>query len=212
MQSQRWGWTYTYGMPLLIASIAAVLLSGGGLVAAVLAFGGEEPTDPTPPGTTPAVPSAGPTEAASPPPGPGGDEGAAGDPGCVLGSWRAVDLKEGLITGELVLVDGGPVFTYRDDGTGAIEFGEGVTFEFYPLFGTSTVQDVSGTVEFSYVVQDGDVVHTYLNPLDGATMHFPDLGDFPYVPSSDTLSYECGDGTLRLTAEDAFQADLERIS
>lgn len=214
MQRQRWEWTYTYGVPLLIAAITAVLLSGWGLVVAVLIFeGNDAAAGPQDLSRTPGPdPTAAPTQTAGPgtsaPPSPE----APGDPACVRGSWRTGYLTETLITGDLVLVDDGPVFTYRDDGTGSIEFGTGVTFEFRPVFGPSVEQEVSGTVEFEYLVQDGQVIHTYLNPLDGATLHLEELGDFPYVPSADTLSYQCGDdGTLTLTAVDMYHAELERL-
>jgi len=197
---------------LLIAGIAAVLLTGGGLVVAMVAFDGDGPAvgPDDPPSSGPATTA--PTEVADPatsaPPSPR----PAGDPTCLHGSWRATELEEALLTGDLVLIDGGPVFTYRDDGTGTIEFGEGTRFEFHPFFGSITEQEVTGTVEFEYAVRDGEVVHTYLNPLDGATMHLGDLGDFPYVPGADTLTYQCGDGVLTLVEVDVYRAELERAS
>jgi hypothetical protein len=208
MQSRRWGWTYRYGTPLLVASIVAVVLSGTGLVVTVLAFGDgdvdpPEPTEtPDPPPTSVAASQPPPTEEPTPTTG-GGDD-------CLIGSWRALELEEDITTGVLTLDDEGPTFTYREDGTGTIEFGEATTFAFEPLLGAGTEQYAKGTVSFQYSAQDGVVAQTYRNIFDGAYMVI-DTIEVWYVPGSDRFDYECAGDAMTLADGDDYRAELERL-
>lgn len=197
----RWAWTYRHGKPLLIASVVSVLLSGSWLVAALLLSGGGEGD----PSRIIGRPSASPTAPAGP---------------CEQGSWQAVEIEEDINTGILELTGIGdpPVFTYRDDGTGTIDFGERTTFTFHDrIFRDSSHQFLTGAVQFEYQIDsdaDGDTLrHVYVNITEGARM-IADPLPIPnvwYIPAADTFALECDAGTMTIDSE-KYRAVLARVS
>lgn len=188
MRSQRWEWTHTYGVHLLVFSIVAVVISGTGLVV-VLSLG----SDPDPPAPPPPSPSGSPTPSAAP----------ISTADCVVGSWLAVELTDIGFTGTWTLIEGGPSFEYREDGTGLIDYGDrengerGTLFEFEDdFFGGTTESVPSGQREFEYRLDGSSILHTYLNPLGGAQME-----SLPYNPSEDEFELECAGDSMAMVGE-----------
>lgn len=194
---RRWAWTYRYGKPLLVASVVSVLLSGSGLVAVLVLSGGG--------GRDPSRIISEPTATPTAPLG-----------SCEQGTWQAVEIEEDLTTGILELAGIGdpPVFTYRDDGTGTIDFGERTTFTFHDkIFRDSSHQFLTGAVQLEYQV-DGDTLrHVYVNITEGARM-IADPLPIPnvwYMPAADTFTLTCDRETMTLDAE-KYQAVLARVA
>jgi hypothetical protein len=188
-RSRRWAWTYKHGMPLLIASIVAVVVSGSGLVTVLLLSDGEPSNNQiTTPTSTPASTPTGPQLP------------------CEVGTWHAVEIEEDITTGILEWAGIGdpPVFIYREDGTGSIDFGERTTFTFHDrIFRDSTHQFLTGEVQFEYHLTDDTMRHVYVNVTDGARM-IADPLPIPnpwYVPAGDTFTFECdSEATVSPTA------------
>jgi hypothetical protein len=167
-----------------VASIVAVVLSGTGLLVAVLAF---ESGD-----------------------GPGGD-GPGGD--CVVGRWRIVEQRQETASGILTLAGDGPTVEYRADGTGVTDFGDGVTYALEDtLLGGLGSGDtvVSGTVSHDYVTEDGTM--RYLNIASAAVFTVELFGELPYEISDETFGFRCDGDTMTHDIEERYQARLQRLA
>lgn len=213
----RWAWTYQYGKPLLLASVVAVILSGSGLLVAVNTIGDGRgaPVDPT--GSPTLAASASPADPTPADPTPGGGPSGLSGPECVVGTWRAVELEEDLTTGVLTAED--PVtFTYREDGTATVDYGELTRFTFRDtiLGGNSapTPAEITGLVRYAY--QAGDTQITYeFPPTTEADINILGLSEeglsLPYHPTVRAFDYECTGDTMTQHADDVdYRAVLER--
>jgi hypothetical protein len=172
----RWGWTHRYAVPLFVASVVAVLLTGGGL-AWVLVAGNDD----------------------------GGNPNGGGDiDACLLGSWRVVSHTEDMealgTQVRLQLPEGGqgPVVEFRSDGTGRADYGTGTQYVATAL-GQPLPATVSGTITFRYRAADGTFQITE-PPQSEATFSVESAG-LQSVYQLDTVaeSYTCAGDELTFT-------------
>ena len=196
MRSQRWQWTHTYGVHLLVASIVAVVLAGSGLIAATTLLE-DTPNPPPPPPSTPSL-------STTP------RSGTEVDLACVVGTWQAVELEDVAWSGTWRLISGGPVVEYRDNGAGVIDYGapeqdHSTTFEFTDVvFGGTSSSQPTGRREFQYAAEGTAIRHTYEDLLGGAQMH-----GLPYFPNEDLFAVDCQGDTMTLDGDKGY-LELER--
>src|SRR5690606_11787212 len=106
MPAARWEWTHRYAVPLFVASLIGFLLSSGALVTVVLLErDGDRP----------------------------GLGGAPSGERCLVGRWQVVEYWQEvpvplLGSGRLDLAGAGPVYEFRPDGTGRVDYGDGVRY------------------------------------------------------------------------------------
>lgn len=197
MQSQRWAWTHTYAVPLFVTSLVAVVLAGGAL-AGVLVFdrggepGGDRSGGPTP---TP-TPSPGSGPSSDPRPGPDGTV-----PECLIGTWEVVEQTQGmaLVPNTLDLVGDGPVYELQPDGTGRVDYGDGVRFETISA-GESVTVDVTGDLTFHYEVTEDSfrITETVSHAVAEITL----IGEIPFDLDKDPVGYTCDGDTAAFNDPD----------
>lgn len=183
MQSRRWGWTYTYAVPLFVTSLVAVVVTGSAL-AAVLVMGRD-----------------------------GGGGAGDGEADCLVGRWRIVYQTQGSALGlgdaSLDLVGEGPLFEFRADGSGHAEYGDPTRYETTSLGETVTVK-VTGELTFRYHTA-GDTFRLSEVESD-ATAEFPVIGTLPFDLDQDPVTYTCdGDTATFRNPDNAYEARYERV-
>lgn len=194
MQTQRWGWTHRYAVPMFVASVVAVLLVGAAAVA--LLVGGDERG----PG------SGGGTE---PPP----VVGAAGVDPCLVGTWQVVAQTEPMpgAAGTMVLDGEGAVFEFRADGTGTGDYGDRTDFTADAL-GQEVVLTVTGTLAFRYLASGGTFQILEIDSDATFTLDALSLTD-EYSLSQQPVGYQCdGDDTLRFQNQEGYAAEYRRLA
>lgn len=180
--AQRWQWTHTYGVHLLVFSIVAVVLAGSGLIA-VLAFR----PDPSDPGQL-----------------------TLGE-ACVPGRWQIVEQQDQLSFGIVTLVGDGPVVEYEPDGTATIDYGDAVTYSitdtaFFNLGNVDT--QVSGVVNAKYQVQS-ETMHYY--DIQSQATYTTALGTLDWEINNQPFGYECEGDTMAHEIEDRYRSRLQRL-
>lgn len=118
---------------------------------------------------------------------------------CVIGAWRVVSYVQELALGgtlELVDEDGGPRYTYRADGTGEAEYGDGVQFEDSSLDDPVPVE-ISGTVSYRFRAADG-VLEYPEQDASGARLVVEMLG----TPVEEEVSFGSGPYEYRCDGEE----------
>jgi hypothetical protein len=218
MQSQRWAWTHRYAVPMFVASLVAVVLSGAALTVVLMldrasGSGGERgfgDNAQTNPGGGPGSGQPGDTE--------GQGDGAGNDSGgCLVGSWRVVSQTQGVSSGLGALLGGGrvdlagegPVFEFRADGSGRGDYGDPTTFE-TTSGGETVAMEVRGHVDFRYEAT-GDTL-AFRDMTSHAEVTYPIFGTIPYQLSEDPVSYTCDEGTAVFTdPAKQYEAVYERL-
>lgn len=183
----RWDWTYRYGVHLLVTSVVAVVLAGGGLVAA-LALGGE---------TAPCVV--------------GRWQVVAQDQEMSVGDFRLVGqgpVVEYRADGTgLTDYGDGVVYTFTDTtlfGLGSTDVVvSGVVYHDY-------VEMDDGETEDDGEAEAGRM--RYANLRSEATMSVPGGVDVTYELSDEPFAYTCDGDVLTQRIEGRYQARLERIA
>jgi hypothetical protein len=147
----------------------------------------------------------------------GGTDPDSGIDDCLVGRWRMVSHTEALdaagTTVQLTLVGEGALYEFREDGTGAADYGSGTQFEGNAI-GQTIPATVDGTLEFRFTAAGGTFqVVEMLGTNATFTMDF--LGspiDVPYRLSTDTPErYQCEGDTASFTAEDrGYAAEYQR--
>jgi hypothetical protein len=186
---RRWAWTHKYAVPMFLASVVAVLVTGLGLLA-VVNVDWDGGTDP----------------------GSGIDE-------CVVGQWRMVSHTEQLEAGgiplRLTLVDEGAVYEFRADGTGSADYGDGTQFKSEAI-GQTVPATVAGTLSFRYEAADGvlQVVEMLSTDATFTVDLFGEPVESPYrLSTTAPENYQCEGDTIHLSAEDrGYAADYQRIT
>lgn len=186
----RWGWTHRYAVPMFVASLLAVVLTGTGLTWVLIA--GND----------------------------GGNSNGGGevDP-CLLGSWRVVSHTEDMealgTQVRLQLPEGGqgPVVEFHSDGTGRADYGTGTPYVATAL-GQNLPATVSGTITFRYRAADGTFQITE-PPQSEATFHVESSVLPPSQYQLDTVaeSYTCAGDELTFTRpERNYTGRYQRLS
>jgi hypothetical protein len=180
---QRWAWTYRYAVPLFVASLVSVILSGSGFVA-VLVLDNADDT--------------------------GGDEIV--EELCETGTWRVTNYTEQGALGSARMIEGEPTFQFHDDGTGLADFGNATRMEVESIVGTA-VGDITGQITYRYEAssQTLEFLDQQSNAAITSDQEFSDLlppGEFT-LPTG-PLEYTCdGDEMTFTDGEQAFE--LEQV-
>lgn len=178
-------------MPMFIASLVAVLLSGAGLIA-VLTLDRDSGTDPQ-----------------------------SGIDPCVLGAWRMVEHTERLSAlgqdVQLTLADGESVrYEYRPDGTATADWGDGTAFEGASL-GQQVSATIAGTMTYRFQAADGrfQVTEILTNQARFTVELLPGAPvDTEYKVSTTTPErYRCDGDTIQFSLEErGYSATYERVT
>lgn len=190
MRQQRWAWTHRYAVPMFIASLVAVALSGTGLIA-VLVLDDDG----------------------------GGDPRSGIDP-CVLGTWRTVSQTERVSSlgqdVQLTLAGEGPLHVYRGDGTASVDYGDGITLTGAAL-GQTVQATITGGMTYRYQAADGifQITEIVTNQATFTVELFPGAPvDTRYEVSTATPEhYRCEADSIRFWLEERdYTAEYERLS
>jgi hypothetical protein len=174
MPQQRWAWTHKYAVPMFLASVASVVVTGLGLLAVVNLDwdGGSDP---------------------------GG--GGPGLDDCVFGQWQVVTYSESTELGTAEMVEGEPVFSFEEDGTGRADFGAGMLME-AEVFGTEQESWITGHITYQY--ETADQAFEFVNQDSAApfspapVIEIPGLGTELTLPTG-PLDYTCDDDEMSIT-------------
>jgi hypothetical protein len=127
MERQRWGWTHRYAVPMFVASLVAVVLAGGGLIAVTVLDDDDANPDS------------------------GIDSCLLGSWRMMSHTEELSSLGQ---TIQLTLTGEGALYEFREDGTGSADYGTGTTFTSTSL-GQEVLATVAGTLSFRYEASDG---------------------------------------------------------
>lgn len=187
VRRQRWAWTHRYAVPMFVASLVAVVLSGSGLIAVVV-LDDDDGTDPQ-----------------------------SGIDPCVIGAWRMTSHTEEItslgIATQLTLAGEGALYEFREDGTGSGDYGSGTAFQGNAL-GQAVAATVAGTLSFRYEASNGTFQITTMLTTD-ATFSVETLDtEVPYALSTNSPEeYRCAGDTLHFELEERnYQAEYRRVS
>jgi hypothetical protein len=174
---------------MFVASLVAVVLAGAGLVGVMVFAGGDGR-------------------------GGNGGDGSGEDGGgeqradsCVLGTWRVVGYTEDGEVGQARMVDGEPVFTFQEDGSGLAEFG--TTTMAVEVYGSTAEAELTGQITYRYEVS-GETLEFV--EQDSQTTMSSDLDIFgvgeqiQFTLPSGPLDYTCDGDAMTITGEEqAFE-------
>lgn len=194
MQTQRWGWTHRYAVPMFVASVVAVLLVGAAAVA--LLAGGPDGDPGSGPGTGGTAPPL---------------SGVDGVDPCLVGTWQVVAQTEPMpgAAGTMMLDGEGAVFEFRSDGTGTGDYGDRTDFTADAL-GQEVVLTVSGTLAFRYQASGGTFQILEIDSDATFTLDALSLTE-EYSLSQQPVGYQCdGDDTLRFQNQEGYAAEYRR--
>jgi hypothetical protein len=186
MPRQRWAWTHRHAVPMFVASLISVVVSGLGLLAVVNADwdGGADPEDP----------------------------GCLVGQWRMVSHTETLDA--GGTPVQLTLVGEGAAYEFREDGTGSADYGEGTQFRGEAV-GQTIPATIDGTLRFRYTAADG-IFQVVEMLGTGATFTMDILGspiEVPYQLSvTSPESYRCEGDTVNFSAEDrGYAAEYQRI-
>jgi len=132
---------------------------------------------------------------------------------CLIGSWRVVSYWErdpALRVAKLELQGDGHLYEYRVDGTGRVDFGDGVRLS-GELLGAPIEVVLSGYVEFHYTAEDG--VLQVVGQDSNITARMWGLpADDVIELSTEPYHYRCEKDRLRQSLDDVFAAEMTRVS
>ncbi|MFV2017486.1 hypothetical protein [Micromonospora sp. LOL_023] len=185
----------SYLVPLVaLGSTLAVLVAAIGVVLVARTAGSGDTdrvtADPSPSPT----PSASVTQRGSAPP--------SIDP-CVVGSWEVESHEEDIAlpapfgTARFVGVGPGARVELREDGLGAIHYGDGTDFE-GEVSGITVTLTFTGTITYHYRALDGAVSFTDVNADGLVTLSAPGIEpkEEELAGNIDPANYRCGGDTL----------------
>jgi hypothetical protein len=138
-------------MPLFVASLASVILAGSGLVAVtVFANGGDGSGNS---GSSGDGSGNGDGDGSGDGGSDSGDGGYGNDDSgsdtCVIGTWRLVTYTEESEFGSARMIEGEPVFSFAEDGTGRADFPAGTTMAMETVVVDAEAQ-VEGPITYQY--------------------------------------------------------------
>lgn len=177
-------WTRRYAVPFFVSSLTAFVLAAVALVLAVVV-------------SRPQSPARGPVQG----------------PDCLVGTWQATsywEMDPALRVAKLELQDEGHIYEYRSDGTGRIDFGDGITLV-GDLFGADIDLVLSGDVEFRYLIE-GDLIQVtdQWSNISATMLGVPT--DDGVQLDTEPFTYWCEGDRLRHSLEGIYAAEFVRIS